>query len=184
MSAHHKIVFTGPVGAGKTTAIASISDVEPVVTEARAHDNTRLLKASTTVAMDYGVISLGGGEKVHLYGTPGQPRFDFMWEILTEGSLGLIMLVDNSDRVAMHRFGQFLRAFDALIRCTSLVVAVTKMDLAREPGLEAYQRRLEASRIRAPVLEADVRRRDDVALLIEALLYSIDPGFDVVDHVA
>ncbi|RKZ90665.1 MAG: GTP-binding protein, partial [Gammaproteobacteria bacterium] len=85
----YKIIFTGPVGAGKTTAITSISDVPPVGTDASASDMTKKRKGSTTVAMDYGILKLDGGEQIHLYGTPGQERFDFMWEILTTGGLGL-----------------------------------------------------------------------------------------------
>nr|WP_305908301.1 ATP/GTP-binding protein [Methylomarinum sp. Ch1-1]MDP4521123.1 ATP/GTP-binding protein [Methylomarinum sp. Ch1-1] len=92
----YKIIFTGPVGAGKTTAINSISDVPPVKTDAVASDMTKSRKSATTVAMDYGVMNLDGGEKIHLYGTPGQERFDFMWDILTTGGIGLVLLLDNS----------------------------------------------------------------------------------------
>jgi len=91
----HKIVFTGPVGAGKTTAIRTLSDIEPISTEQYATDETKNLKEETTVAMDYGSMMLGGKERIHLYGTPGQKRFDFMWEILSEGSIGLIVLANN-----------------------------------------------------------------------------------------
>jgi uncharacterized protein len=175
---HHKILFSGPVGAGKTTAIAAISDTPPVATEARARDSTRLQKHNTTVAMDYGVMELQAGEKVHLYGTPGQPRFDFMWDILSEGGLGIILLIDNTDPAAMKKLQLFLDAFGEVIRRTQLVVGVTKMDLRNRPGLVDYVNRLEQAGFRAPVLEADVRDRRDVGLLIEALLYSIDPGLD------
>ncbi len=178
---HHKILFTGPVGAGKTTAIAAISDTTPVATEARARDRTRLLKPHTTVAMDYGVMELEGGEKVHLYGTPGQPRFDFMWEILAEGGLGIVLLIDNSAPDAMYRLRQFLRVFAEVIERTRLVVGVTKMDLAPQPTLADYLRRLSSAGIRAPVLEADARSPRDVALLVEALLYCIDPGIGGAD---
>ncbi len=178
---HHKILFSGPVGAGKTTAIASISDHAPVLTEAKARDSTRLIKERTTVAMDYGVMELEGGEKVHLYGTPGQPRFDFMWDILAEGGLGIVLLIDNSAADAMHRLDRFLRVFDEVIERTSLVVGVTKMDVSATLTLADYVDRLDAAGVRAPVLEVDARERRDVALLVEALLYSIDPGLDVDD---
>ena len=68
----------GPVGAGKTTAIHTLSDIEVVHTEARATDATRHLKATTTVSMDVGVLHLPGNDKLRLYGAPGQDRFDFM----------------------------------------------------------------------------------------------------------
>jgi signal recognition particle receptor subunit beta len=92
----YKIIFTGPVGAGKTTAINSISDLPPVKTDAAASDMTKSKKSATTVAMDYGVMNLPGGEKLHLYGTPGQERFDFMWDILVTGGIGLVLLLDNT----------------------------------------------------------------------------------------
>ena len=92
----NKIIFTGPVGVGKTTAIAAISDEALVQTDASASDMTLDRKRNTTVAMDYGAISLDEDTKVHLYGTPGQERFNFMWEILSQGSMGLVLLLDNA----------------------------------------------------------------------------------------
>ena len=62
----------------------------PIKTDEAASDMTKTRKAGTTVAMDYGVMHLDDGEKIHLYGTPGQARFDFMWDILTTGGIGLI----------------------------------------------------------------------------------------------
>ena len=84
----NKIIFTGPVGVGKTTAIAALSDEPPVQTDASASDMTAVRKGYTTVAMDYGLIQLDENTKIHLYGTPGQERFDFMWDILSQGSMG------------------------------------------------------------------------------------------------
>src|SRR5690606_3823761 len=78
----YKILFTGPVGAGKTTAITSLSDTPPVLTESLASDGTMRRKPTTTVALDYGVMRLSVKDQLHLYGTPGQERFDFMWDIL------------------------------------------------------------------------------------------------------
>ena len=92
----HKIIFTGLVGAGKTTAIASISDAPPVSTDELATDTTRHRKPNTTVALDYGIMNLDGNERIHLYGTPGQERFNFMWDILSEGGIGLVLLVNNA----------------------------------------------------------------------------------------
>lgn len=78
---NHKIIFTGPVGTGKTTAISSISDSPVIRTDEQASDMTKDRKQETTVAMDYGVMILGDNERIHLYGTPGQERFSFMWDI-------------------------------------------------------------------------------------------------------
>ena len=67
----NKIIFTGPVGSGKTTAIGAISDIPPVGTDVSCSDESALIKDTTTVAMDYSYISLDDGTRVHLYGTPG-----------------------------------------------------------------------------------------------------------------
>ncbi len=142
---HYKIIFSGPVGAGKTTAIGAVSDVPPVLTDMHATDATREVKETTTVAMDYGVLRLEGDERVHLYGTPGQERFDFMWEILSEGAIGLVLLMTNTrpDPLADLRF--FLGAFDAMIPTTRLAVGVTAMDLSRVPALPDYRATLAAA---------------------------------------
>jgi len=76
MLIENKIIFTGPVGVGKTTAIAALSDEPPIQTDASASDMTAVRKGYTTVAMDYGLIQLDENTKIHLYGTPGQERFD------------------------------------------------------------------------------------------------------------
>ena len=75
-----KILIAGPVGVGKTTAVTAVSDAPIVTTEARPTDDTRLLKETTTVALDFGVLQLDNNHAIHLYGMPGQQRFDFMWK--------------------------------------------------------------------------------------------------------
>lgn len=172
----YKIIFTGPVGAGKTTAISSISDAPPVKTDAAASDMTRNRKASTTVAMDYGVMNLGGGEKVHLYGTPGQERFDFMWDILTSGGIGLVLLLDNTRADPFQDMRFFLNAFDAFIKSTAVAIGVTQMDLRATPAIADYRRELKALKLNPPVFAVDAREFNDVSLLVQALLYSLDPG--------
>jgi signal recognition particle receptor subunit beta len=176
MTIQHKIIFSGPVGAGKTTAIASVSDIPPVSTDVRPTDETRHLKATTTIAMDYGVLRLGGGEQVHLYGTPGQDRFSFMRQILTEGAIGLILLVSNARPAPLADLAEFVQAFREMIDETAVAVGVTGVDVRRHPGLDSYREALLGLGVNAPVFEVDARRRHDVALLIQALLLSIDPG--------
>src|SRR5262245_42830800 len=112
MSAHElKIVFTGPMGAGKTTAIRAISDVAPVSTEVGNHDRQTFNKDSTTVALDYGELALENGTSVRLYGTPGQGRFAFMWEIIGRGALGVILLLDASSATAKADLTTFVDVF-------------------------------------------------------------------------
>ena len=173
---NHKIIFTGPVGSGKTTAIASISDIEPVTTDARATDMTLDRKPKTTVAMDYGQIVLGKGAKVHLYGTPGQERFDFMWDILTKGGIGLVLLLDNTRPTPFKDMQFYIGAFREFIDSTRLVIGVTQMDQQPTPTIDEYNLQLSALDLDAPIFEVDARRRDDVSALVQALLLSLDPG--------
>lgn len=173
----YKIIFTGPVGAGKTSAIAALSDRPPLSTDAQASDMTRQRKAETTVALDYGIMDLPGGERVHLYGTPGQERFDFMWGILTQGGIGLVLLIDHArqDPLADMRF--FLEAFRDFIAATAVVVGITRTDMRPVANLRHY--RDHATQLGypcLPIFEVDARDRDDLSLLIEALLCTLDPG--------
>ncbi|MGR9044938.1 MAG: GTP-binding protein [Gammaproteobacteria bacterium] len=174
----YKIIFTGPVGAGKTTAIHSISDIPPIKTDASASDMTKTRKSATTVAMDYGVMNLSEGEKLHLYGTPGQERFDFMWDILTSGGIGLILLLDNTRADPFLDMRFFLDAFASFIADTNVAIGVTQMDLSSRPTIDEYHQKLTEIGLHPPVFSVDARVKNDVSLLIQALLYSLDPGLE------
>jgi len=176
MTGHnHKIIFTGPVGAGKTTAISAISDIDVLKTDENAQDMTKKRKQTTTVALDYGLLKLGEDERIHLYGTPGQERFDFMWDILTNGGLGLVLLLDNSRPTPFKDMDFFLDAFRDFICDNKMVMGVTHMEHNEAPKIEAYHQQLHKRGIKAPVLEIDAREKNDIKTLIKALLYSLDP---------
>jgi len=174
----YKLIFTGPVGAGKTTAIAALSDIPVLNTDALASDMTRTRKSTTTVAMDYGVIKLDGNDQIHLYGTPGQERFDFMWDILVEGGLGLILLIDNSRANPLGDLDFYVDAFRRFIDRTQVVVGVTRSDESRELGIDRYCAHLATRGLDFPVFEVDARERCDVVTLVRTLLFKIDPRFN------
>ena len=174
----YKIIFTGPVGAGKTTAIHSISDLPPIKTDAAASDMAKSKKAATTVAMDYGVMNLPGGEKIHLYGTPGQERFDFMWDILVTGGIGLILLLDNTRADPFVDLKFFLDSFDKFIKDTAVAIGVTQMDISEKPTIDQYHAHLSSMGLKLPVFAVDARVRNDVSILIQSLLYTLDPGLE------
>ena len=98
-----KIVISGGFGVGKTTLVGSISEIDPLTTEAAmtsasvgVDDTSKVsTKTHTTVAMDFGRISLGGGLVLYLFGTPGQARFQFMWDDLARGAIGAVVMVDT-----------------------------------------------------------------------------------------
>ncbi|MDD1605197.1 MAG: ATP/GTP-binding protein [Methylococcaceae bacterium] len=174
----YKIIFTGPVGAGKTTAIHSISDLPPIKTDAAASDMAKSKKSATTVAMDYGVMNLPGGEKLHLYGTPGQERFDFMWDILVTGGIGLVLLLDNTRADPFVDMKFFLDAFNKFIGDTAVAIGVTQMDVSAKPTIDDYQVQLSGMGLKLPVFAVDARVRNDISILIQSLLYSLDPGLE------
>ena len=123
-----KVVITGAVNAGKTQFIRTISEIEVVSTERRTTDETRFLKQETTVAMDFGRISIARDLVLHLFGTPGQKRFDFMWEILAEGTLGLIILVDSTRPETFRETTRIIDFFTAYRSNSPYVVVANKQD--------------------------------------------------------
>lgn len=171
-AAEIKLIFAGPTGVGKTTAIAAISDTAPVNTDVTATDEVAEMKATTTVAMDYSSMTLEDGTKVGLYGTPGQGRFDFMWKILAQGALGLVLLVDDSNSDAVTETKAYLDGFDELIRNTAVVVGVNKAQVAGD--LSQYHALLDERGIIAPIITVDVREKEDVLMLIDMLTAALE----------
>ena len=123
-----KMVITGPFSAGKTAFIQSVSEIDVVSTERKITDATSRVKKETTVAMDFGRITVDDDLVLYLFGTPGQKRFDFMWEILSEGMLGFVVLVDS---VRPETFREARRILDVFRNYadTPYVVAANKQDL-------------------------------------------------------
>ncbi len=119
-----KVVVSGPVGSGKSTFVRTLSETAIVDTDAFASEP--IGKDMTTVALDYGTLRLDG-QLLYLFGTPGQQRFDFMWDILTEGALGMVLLV-RGDRP--QDFPQARRQLDYLLsrQAVPYVVGVTRQD--------------------------------------------------------
>ena len=107
-----KMVVTGPFSAGKTQFIQSVSEIEVVSTERKlTHVQERAVKETTTIAMDFGRITVDQDLVLYLFGTPGQKRFDFMWEILSEGMLGFIVVVDSTRPETFREARSILETF-------------------------------------------------------------------------
>lgn len=165
-----KIIITGTPGAGKTTAIAAISETPPVRTDTDTTDELSELKAQTTVAMDFGELTLEDGQKVFIYGTPGQQRFDFMWKILVQGGLGLIILVDCTRDDPLADMNMYLANFADFIAETGAVVGLVKRDVSDRPSVDDFYQALNQQGLMFPVFEVDVREQGDVAMMIDALV--------------
>lgn len=169
----YKIIFAGPVGVGKTQAIRSLSDKEVVTTEEVASDDVKNMKHTTTVAMDYGIMKLETGEQVRLYGTPGQKRFDFMWEILSENALGLVLLVNAKMPDPVQDMLDYLESFRPLIDSSAMVVGITH---AENMPWDLHQRLSEALvslGLTTNVMVVDAREKTQMAQLVATLIYSI-----------
>ncbi len=124
-----KILVTGPYAAGKTTFIQTISEIEVVTTEEVVTSSEELKeKGHTTVAMDYGKITLEDDIILYLFGTPGQVRFDFMWDILCEGALGVVVLVDSAKVERIKEARPIIDYFYSRLQ-VPYIVAANKQDL-------------------------------------------------------
>ncbi len=173
-----KLIFTGPVGAGKTTAVRTLVEAEMVCTDERASDMTQQWKETTTVALDYGVVAMkGGAEKLHLYGLPGQERFRFMWDILSLGCDGIVLLLDNSRPAPFQDLRFYLDEFGSYVEGGNIAVAVTKTDITPTGlTLDDYRRELAALGIECPLCAVDVRDQAAMLTLLDSVLTRLQGG--------
>ncbi len=169
----YKILFTGSVGAGKTTAIASMSDAAPIVTDV-ANSDASVLKNATTVGFDYGLMTLDNGDCVRLFGTPGQKRFDFVWRILAKNAVGLVILTDNSQADPLSDLRVYLDSFSEELKHIPCVVGVSRLEQNPSPSINAYSDVLHGFGYVFPVLAVDTRIKSDVARMIDLLLLQIE----------
>jgi uncharacterized protein len=170
----YKLIFTGTMGAGKTTAIGAISEIEPVSTDVQRSEAGDDVKIRTTAALDYGEVTLPHGDRLRLYGTPGQARFDFMWKILSEGALGVVVLVDNRRPDPLADLREYLNAFRAVVAGSRAVVGVGRLDSHPVPDLDGYYEVAAELGLSVPIVSVDVRRRGDVLLLLDILFHQIE----------
>lgn len=166
-----KIVVTGPFGAGKTSLISTISEIDVLSTEQGVSDGTVGTKSSTTVAMDFGRLTIDADLALYLFGTPGQKRFDFMWEILAEGMLGFVVMVDASRPDAATEAAQILRFFRETAS-VPYVVAVNKWEGDATAAVAKTRRELDlAPEVR--IVACSALDRESVKGVLLELLYAV-----------
>lgn len=169
-----KILIAGGFGVGKTTMIGSISEIQPLRTEEVLTSESIGVddidgveqKGTTTVAMDFGRITMPGNLVVYLFGTPGQERFWFLWDELAQGSLGAVVLADTRRLKACFPSVDYFER-----RGTPFIVAVNCFDGARRYPPDAVRRALDLDP-EVPVVLCDARDRESSKqVLIELVSY-------------
>jgi uncharacterized protein len=163
-----KVVITGPFNAGKTTFIRAVSEIAVLSTERQVSGNSSEGDGETTVAMDFGRITITDEVVLYLFGTPGQERFSFMWETLSEGMLGFVVLVDGTSSDSVQDAKAVL-AFFTEMSDVPFVVAANRVDPRDHPTLTELRTRLGLPGD-VPLLGLDARDRGDVKGALLAVL--------------
>ena len=166
-----KVVITGPFNAGKTTFIKSVSEITVLSTEREISPTAGEGGGETTVAMDFGRITVSDDVVLYLFGTPGQARFSFMWETLSEGMLGFVLLVDADANKTYDDAREMIRFFTERSDVPFVVAAnnATADDIQELQALRSHLELPDSTSL----LPVDATSRDSVKAVLLGLLYEI-----------
>ena len=168
-----KLVFAGPVGAGKTTAIRSLSDMAPVSTEMPLSAGGRGEKTTTTVALDFSPVLLEDGTPLHIYGLPGQEHFSHMRPIVLKGALGAIVVLPADHPELASMCEDWIRSIRAIAPDCALVLGITHTDMTPDFRLDQVREAVRRCGPPIPAFTFDARDRQQTLQLVRALLVMI-----------
>jgi len=166
-----KVVVTGPFNAGKTTFIKAVSEITVLSTERQVSDAVGDGGGETTVAMDFGRITVSDDVVLYLFGTPGQARFSFMWETLSEGMLGFVLIVDATEPATFEDARGMITFFTEMSD-VPFIVAANKVSADDLVTLQQVRSNLQLAD-NVPLLPVNARDRDSVKAALLGLLYEI-----------
>ena len=178
----HKVVILGAMGAGKSTLVRAVAGGTVIDTDVLNTDASSS-KLVTTVAMDYADVSLPNGDRLRLYGTPGQERFSFIWPVLLQGARGVVILADASSPDVAQEMERYLLALREHAGTVPAVIGVSKFDLVPDVDLDACLLQAQKTAGRPlPLVPFDARSEDAVMLLMDVLMGEVEAAALVGAH--
>jgi len=168
-SQYHRLVIVGGVGSGKTTALTTLSESMPILTETHPSDEVSSRKSTTTVAMEYGDIRIDTHAKLQIYGTPGQRRFDFMGQILRNKAWGLLIIIDNTAQDPLADLAYYIEQYAKGMDQAKVAVGISHYDVTNTPSTQDYADFLRSQGYSFPVGVVDTRDMSSLSLLVAAI---------------
>ncbi len=166
-----KIIITGSFNAGKTEFIKQISEIAPITTDKPVSEKEmRDIKALTTVAMDFGRLTIDNDLVLHIYATPGQERFNFIYPILLKNAIALIILGDITDRESIKEINKYYHDFYKLKKLPA-VVALTKIDKPEKLSDNEINSLLSEVPNSVPIIKINATDKEDVK---KTLLFALE----------
>lgn len=177
----YKIVILGSMGAGKSTLVRTVAQGQVVDTDVGSTDATSD-KLATTVAMDYADVALPNGDRMRLFGSPGQARFSFIWPILLEGAAGAVVLLDASTDDPSAELDRYLDVLGEHAAAVPVTIGLTKLDLVSDATLHLLTAHVAARGQWVPLVALDAREGDQILMLMDILMTQIETAELVALH--
>lgn len=173
---NNKIIFAGPQGAGVTTAIKAISDVAPTIKKEKAKDSNG---NEITVEMDHGVLKLDTGDQIYICGVSDREKLKYAHETLNKDCIGLVLFINNAEDDPIGTMFQYMDDCQPIVEKKGIAVGLTRYEDSPIPDINEYHAALREKRTSIPVFPVfsiNGREKNDIIMMIRALLYNMDSG--------